>query len=300
MELGEHHSFREAAEAWLDVARHEASTRYTTRSYLRRHVLPAVGALDLPELTPAVLDRLYRSLELSLAPGTVRRIHGIVRAVCEQACVWGWLESNPAQRASAPASPRGDPHPPTPAVVASLIAAAPPLFACFLRLAATTGARRGELCALRWDDLNLDAGTMRKGRAIGSAGGRPYEKPTKTGAQQTIALDARTTEMLRAGLPGHSGFVFSEDGGRTPWRPELATRRFAQLRARLGVEVRLKDFRHFMATQLLASGVGIRTVAGRLAHSTSSTTLEFYAGWLAPDDRDAAEAMSRLLEGGHE
>ncbi len=66
---------------------------------------------------------------------------------------------------------------------------------------------------------------------------------------------------------------------------------------RLGIEgVRLHDLRHLHATQLLAAGVAVRTVSGRLGHANASTTLNVYAHFLEASDRDAADVMAGLLE----
>ena len=76
------------------------------------------------------------------------------------------------------------------------------------------------------------------------------------------------------------------------------TKRFVRLRARLGLDsVRLHDLRHFVATRMLAAGVPVPTVSGRLGHANSATTLNVYSHFLEASDRDAAEALGQLLDG---
>jgi integrase len=92
------------------------------------------------------------------------------------------------------------------------------------------------------------------------------------------------------------GFVFSHDSdGRWPWRPDSTSRAFRLLRHEVGLDdVRLHDLRHFLATRLLAAGIDVRTVSGRLGHSLTSTTLNVYAAFVPDADCRAAEVMGRL------
>jgi integrase len=180
----------------------------------------------------------------------------------------------------------------------------------FLQLAAATGARRGELVALRWTDVNVAGGvvTIARGAVQGKDG--LVIKDTKTHGTRRIALDRTTVAALKAHrqaadeiagacetvLPADA-YVFSNDPtGRTSWRPWLVTQAFARLAARAGMpEVRLHDLRHFVATRLLSSGVDVRTVAGRLGHKNPNVTLSVYAHFLPEADREAADVLGRIL-----
>ena len=95
-------------------------------------------------------------------------------------------------------------------------------------------------------------------------------------------------------------FVFSYDGGAaTPITPERVTRRFRRLCDRLELEhVRLHDLRHYVATRLIAAGVPVRTVSGRLGHADASTTLNIYAHFVEATDQEAAALLGLLLDGG--
>ena len=93
--------------------------------------------------------------------------------------------------------------------------------------------------------------------------------------------------------------MFSHDaGGRCPWRPDSSSRAFRYLSHKAGVDyVRLHDLRHFVVTRLLASGIDVRTVSGRLGHSLTSTTLNVYAAFVPDADREAAKIIGRLATG---
>jgi integrase len=315
-------TFGELCEAWLAnaAARLAPNTVAETRRILDRWLLPELGDRPLRRLRAEHLDSLYRRLLTgdtatgkALSPATVARIHAIARRALNVGRRWGWLSVNPADLATPPRSMRRVIRPPAPDDVRRLLAAARtrrPDLATFLVVAATTGARRGELCGLRWDDVDLDPGRLHIVRAIIIVDGATVEAPTKTRRARRIALDPATVAVLRAhrqreqseaAISGvtmdEGGFVFHADAcGRRPWRPDSTTRAFRRLAIETGLEgVRLHDLRHYVATQLLTSGVDVRTVAGRLGHANPSTTLDVYAAFVPQADRDAAEVMAQLI-----
>ncbi len=292
-----------------------------TRGVLDRNLLPFLGTVPLSKLGAADLDRFYRRLAdkggragRPLSPSTIRRTHGILHRALNQGVRWGWLGRNPASAASPPRVPTPDIRPPSPAQLAKLFAAAgeaDPDLADFILLAAATGARRSELVALRWSDVELDTGrlTVRRGVVTGPDG--LVVKDTKTHAARRVSLDAGCVATLlahreraaeRATVCGielsPDGYVFSaEVDGGVPWYPDSASRSFTRLCRRTGVVgVRLHDLRHYVATRLLAAGVDVRTVAGRLGHRNASTTLNVYSHFLAEADRDAADLLGRIFD----
>jgi integrase len=158
---------------------------------------------------------------------------------------------------------------------------ADPDFAVLLWLAATTGARRGELCALRWSSVDLEAAELVSSRNPIQRDGQLVEKDTKTHAARRIALSddsvalltehqarcAQRSEACGLALPGDA-YIFSFDAaGRQPMHPDSVTHRFSRLTRRLGLRTRLHDLRHYAATQLIAGGVDVRTVSGRIGHA---------------------------------
>jgi integrase len=225
----------------------------------------------------------------------------------------GWLGVNPATSASPPRVPAPSINPPTPTQLAKLQASiedGDPEFAMFVRLSAITGARRSEMLGLRWPDVDLDRAvvTISRGLVVGPDG--LVEKDTKTHQVRRVALDDATVEALRAhrtaaeeraarfaGQVDPDAFVFASDvGGRIPWFPDSASRRFRQACRRIDLHgVRLHDLRHYVATRLLTAGVDVRTVSGRLGHRNAATTLNVYAHFVPETDQKAAEVLARLI-----
>lgn len=186
---------------------------------------------------------------------------------------WGWITTNPAALASPPRVRASQAAPPEPKDVVRLIEEATKGdadFGCFLHLAATTGARRGELCGLRWRDVDLSGGTVTISRnVVEGAGSAVIEKDTKTHASRRIALDPDTVTMLKAqrkrltARAKGCGVTLSEDAhvflpdpdGVRPLAPNDVTKALIRIRRKVGMdEVRLHDLRHFAATRLLAAG----------------------------------------------
>ena len=174
-------------------------------------------------------------------------------------------------------------NPPEPDGVLRLVAEAElrdPDLAWFLLLAATTGPCRGELCAIRWSDLDRKAGSLTISRSIvETRGAILIEKDTKTlhpvglpWIQAQIAALTTPESALseesgscRATLADSAhGFSADPDGER-PWVPNEVTKQFIRIRRSIGLDsVRLHDLRHFTATHMLSEGVPVRTVSGRL------------------------------------
>jgi integrase len=303
--------------AWLEACGDDLSPT-TLREYRRlveTRIEPGLGGIVLRKVQPAQVDRLYRDLrtKVGLAPSSVRKVHAILHRSFDQAMKWGWIQSNVIDRTSPPRLTRPDHQPPTPEQVVELIETAwsqEPAFGMYLHLAAVTGARRGELCGITWSDIDFNAGSLLIHRSVIDVAG-VHVKDTKTHAARRIALDDVTLGLLRAhrGVAeeiaaefdvtlGDGAFVFSTDpAGRVPRRPDSMTNRFVTLAKNVGVAARLHDLRHFSATRLLAAGVPVRTVSGRLGHADAATTLNVYAHFVASSDRHAANVVGGLVNG---
>ncbi len=312
----------ELLSAWIEFASPDFSPKTVkeTRGYIDRSLMPALGSRPLTKLKPADLDAFYRRLLTSggsggrpLAPGTVRRIHGILRRALSQGVKWGWLGINPATATTPPRVPASDIKPPSPEALGRVLRRAEvesPDLGCYLMLAATTGARRSELVALRWTDVDLDSATVSIERGIVAGPDGLVEKGTKTHSSRRVSLDAGTAAaiaehhermMNRAAMcrvaTAADAFVFSNAAdGSAPWFPDSVSRSFKRLCEKEGVpDVRLHDLRHFVATQLLSAGVDVRTVAGRLGHRNAATALNVYAHFVEQTDRKAADIMGGVL-----
>jgi integrase len=178
-------TFGELLDRWLAVKK-LAVEPTTLRSYewvALTYLRPALGERKVAALRPMELDGLYADLSArGLSPRTVRICHTVIRQCLEQARKWGLIARSPAVDATPPRQVRHEVTPPTVDQVRELVAAArseDPALGTYLWLLAATGCRRGEGCALRWSDLDLDGGQLTIRRSIAMADGQPYATTAK-------------------------------------------------------------------------------------------------------------------------
>ncbi|MGH9057197.1 MAG: tyrosine-type recombinase/integrase [Acidimicrobiales bacterium] len=303
------HSVAELLDEWM--AHIEAQGRVATtmaryRSAISANIKPRLGSLAINKVGPEELDRFYGQLtKAGLGPLSIRKSHAILSAAFNQAVKWGWVDVNPVLRASPPSIRGGEIHPLTREELRQLLDACTSShedLGSLIFVAATSGVRRGELCGLRWSDLDLDLATMTISRSISDAGREVAVKDTKTHQARRIALDAATVGVLRshhsraverateAGLElAPSAYVWSQSlDASVPYRPDRVTGAFRTLRDRLDLQhITFHSLRHFTATTLAAGGVGIRTIVGRLGHAACATSLSpgLATGCLSPVTR---------------
>jgi integrase len=319
----------QAIQQWLDVAELEDTTRERYDDLIRLYVMPTFGDLPAAKLDAELLERFYARLhrcrELCsgrshaghtcrpLSSSTTRKIHYIIRGALERAVRWHHLGVNKAAFVVAPAPEQTEPDPPSADEAARLLNAAwaDPEWGLLLWLTMLTGQRRGEISALRWWHVDFDRGVLWVHRSNAQTKAGLKEKQTKTGQQRKIALDAHTVELLakhrdqwaqRCAALGYEldgdAFVFSPaPDGSTPYLPRTISQRYRRMALQLKLRsTRLHSLRHYSATELVAAGVDIRTVAGRLGHgSGGATTLKVYAGWVDEAHRRAAETIAAVL-----
>lgn len=283
------------------------------RRIIDQRLIPTLGHLKLVDLRAKQLDAWHLQLLTDgavtgepLSANSVRRIHAVLHRALEQGIAWDWIGHNPARRATPPAARRSRPHLPSAAEVNELIAASAavnPHLPVFFRLAAVTGARRGELCALQWRHVDLHRHTLHIAGQMAHTADGPVQRPTKTHAERRLTLDGITVRQLAEMRPADAAeerYVFSHRSTGTPrWQPDYATRAFARLATQLGMpRVRLHDLRHFAATTMLLNGIDVRTAAGRLGHARALTTLDIYAHYTQPADQHASATIAGSLDTG--
>jgi integrase len=186
-----------------------------------------------------------------------------------------------------------------------------PYWGLLLRLIMITGMRRGEISALRWRHVDFATATLIVQRANAQPKAGVKEKQTKTRQQRRVAIDPQTAALLlehrerweqRCELLGvafrDDRFVFSPvPDASAPYGPRSLSHRYRRLAIKLGLRsTRLHSLRHYSATELIAAGVDVRTVAGRLGHgSGGATTLKVYAAFVDEADRRAATTMAGIM-----
>ena len=290
------------------------STYERHEEIVRLHIKPSLGRVGLKKLTPAHVRGLYSEKLDSglLAPATVRKIHSTLRKALSQAVSDGLVHRNAADVKA----PRPTPEEMRPLsedearTFLEAVRRTGERFEALYVLAITTGLRRGELLGLRWEDVDLERGRLRVGRALVREGGRHILGETKTrrGRRQinltpgtVSALKAHRKKQLEgkmrlAGLHKDQGLIFASEVG-TPVNPEnLVKRSFKPLLKEASLpEIRFHDLRHTCATLLLGRGVHPKLVQELLGHATIAMTLDTYSHYLPSMGDQAAGAMGDAL-----
>lgn len=173
-----------------------------------------------------------------------------------------------------------------------------------------SASRRGEMCVLRWTDVDLSRGKIVVGPAGDQYADRVEEITTKAELQKRLRLDAYTVELLtmcheyckhqceRLGvvLACDACLFPSEPDFCAALKPNPSTQRYRRLAKRNGLRsTRLHSIRHYSATELLGAGVDLRAVHGWLGHTQALTTLKFYTAWLERTDNAAADVLANSI-----
>ena len=302
------------------------------RRKIEKVIRPGLGSVRLDKVTPHALDAFYgRLLDNGTSPATVLAYHRILAAALHQGERWGWIDRNPARLATPPSVPKKVLHVPPPERVRELIdraaASRNPDNATLITFAALSGLRRGELCALRWTDIDWNDSAITVSRALWQTPNGWGVKDPKTHQVRRLLLGDATLSVLRlrwmlaqartseaAIQLVRDAYVFSPVlDGTEPILPSTVTHAFTRLckqaendaATRLHVKAsnlsakerwpyRFHDLRHYTATELFREGHHARTVADRLGHADPALTLRIYTH----DTEDQARAAATSIEGG--
>lgn len=284
------------------------------RRRANQHITRHIGDTSIERLRPIDVTTLHATLRCKgLAEATIARVHTILQAALEWAVDLELVGRNVARRRK-PSVPKSKVKAPADDVMVALLRAAGDDMVCYLRLAAVTGARRGTLCALRWSDIDLDAGTIVFERALARVQGGVVEKGTKADVDYKVTLDPHTVDILKAhrrraaerGLSvgvslSADAFVFARTrtaDSSTPWHPDGVTQRFAKIRSKVkGAEkVTPHQFRHWMATAMFEAGFDPITVAGRGGWASPVVPLAIYGHRRPSRDEAAAASLAERLD----
>jgi integrase len=298
-----------------------AATLVRYKGIVANHLLPTIGRIQLNDLRPAHIQRAYGEALKSggrkdrragaLSARTVLQHDRVLREALAHAVRWQLIARNPADAA---APPRPDRHEmrvldrrEAQALLASC--ADDPLH-CVLHTALVTGARLGELLALRWSDVDAQSGTLRITRSAQRLPGKGivFHAPKTHRSIRPIALSPVTLRILRLHRISQSerrlavgsaytdhDLVFANALGQ-PLDGTAVTKRFQQIAQDTGLgHLRFHDLRHTAATLMLSAGTHPKIVSERLGHATINITLDTYSHVLPDMQHEAARMLDALL-----
>jgi integrase len=326
-------TFGEWLKTWFETAFQGKAdrTRETYESVIDRHLISALGTIPLQKLTSIELESYYRSKreqDKPLAEATLQLHHAIIHRALSSAEKKRFVERNQARLVEGkPRAKKGHDD-----VLENvweseeakrfLEAArnAGPQAAAFYTLALETGMRKAELCGLKWQDVDFEAGTVRVVRQLARTGKAPaFVAPKSKSGTRSIDISPETAQLLaehkrhQAEIKMANRMVYRDHGlvfakewadvtkygvvvGDPLQMNNLGQREFAKLIEKSCVRaIKFHGLRHTSATLALKAGVPVKVVAQRLGHAKTDITLDIYAHALPSMQKDAAARLSSLL-----
>jgi integrase len=312
-------SLEEYLTRWLEDVKNRVSLRSHERyaEIVHKNIGPLLGSVKLARLQPAQISAAYsealangrRDGKGGLAPRSVHHIHRILKQALRQAVRWQLLARNPADAVDPPKVERKTLQTYDLPQTATLIEAMRPtrMFVPTL-LGVLCGLRRGEIAALRWKNVNLDAGSLAVVEsAEQTVAGIRYKEP-KSGRSRKVSLSgtaskelkswklAQAQEFLKLGArPDADTFVVTQADG-SPLQPRSITHEWVRLISLTKLpRIRFHDLRHAHATHLLGAGVHPKIASERLGHSKVGITLDLYSHVMPGMQEEAADRVDDAL-----
>ncbi len=293
---------------WLE--NHQSTVRLRTyeryEQLVRLHLVPVIGRIPLQKLTPQQVQSLYtQKLKAGLSRTTVNTLHAMLHKALEDALRWNLVARNVCDAVSPPQRDRYEIQPLTKQQSQQLLAAAHghPLEALYI-LALATGMRRGELLALKWQDLDFATKTLHVRRIYTRAAGNRYieAEPKTEKSRRSIALPALVVDLLlqhrekQVQMRRQAGEAWQEHdlvyctSLGTPLNPSKVIDRYKALLKRAGLpDIRFHDLRHSAATILLTMGIHPKVVQELLGHHQISMTMDIYSHVMPALHKDAMD-----------
>lgn len=281
---------------------------------IRLYLSPKLGGIPLKKLRPLhIVDFLADMREAGKPKSSTsqRAVFDVLWMAMEQAVGWELIGSNPAHKKKVQPPSKADYHPTVLTVDQLnllLDKTAGGRFHLPIMLGATCGMRRGEICGLRWQDVDLEGRVIRVRYSLDWKDGALQIQPVKTQrSDRPIDLSYEVAELLKktrtrqkeaklrlGAVYQDGGFVWCWEDGR-PYDPDYFYHRFEEILAKNGLpRIRVHDLRHTHASVLLANGADIKTVQERLGHVNPGFMLKTYAHLLPGRQKVAADIMDNI------
>jgi integrase len=299
-----------------------ARTAQRYRQLANGQIIPHIGSRLVQKLTTLDVETWHATLRASgrsrgndgVSPRTVVHAHRTLSHALDDAVRHGLVPRNVARLQAPPKIQAGEMAILDPDRIAKLISdLRGHLIYATAMVALFTGMRLGEILALRWLNVDLDAKLIRVREALEEtkAHGLRFKSPKSKAGRRDIGLPEIVVDALRehrrqqlelrvalgAGKPPADALVFPDlEGG--PQAPSDVSRAWGLAAGGLGIpEITLHGLRHTHASQLIEAGVDIVTISKRLGHASPDVTLRVYAHMFRRDDGKAAAAINAALAG---
>jgi integrase len=318
--VSENQTLQQYLSHWLDTLRYgnriDPSSWDRYEAQVRNHIVPELGKIVLSRLTPQRVQMLYtKLLKKGYSSTTVHHVHAVLGRALNDALRLGLVQRNVCQMVDSPqpSTRLVEPFSEDEAALFLDAVKGERLEAAYV-MALMTGLRRSELCALRWQDVDLDMaiayvryGFQRQGAKFVLA------EPKSSYSRRRIFLpqvlvhvlseykekQAQEKALIGVEWGDDHPYVFTTEFGRHINPPYLSDFHFPRMLAKSGVgrELHFHDLRHTAATLLLARGVNPKVVSELLGHASVAFTLKIYGHVTPKMQQIAADTMDNIFKG---
>ena len=288
------------------------NTRSTYQMNLDKHILPVIGNMLLVDIPPAVIKKLLLDYQAAgHAHASCVKLYNILNGIFDMAFMDDSIPMNPMLKVKRP-SPRKEDNVEDEAYKAYTLEETRQILSClqqeplkwqtYVLLSLDTGARRGEICALKWTDINWDTNRITIARNLQYTPAKGvYETSPKNGKARDVDIGENTASLLRKlreeqAASCISPYVFTQDGTQAPIHPQSPTRFFHKFGLKHGInDFHPHKLRHTNASIAITNGADIASVSERLGHRDTAITLRMYVHANDESIRKAGEIVRNAL-----
>ncbi len=295
-------TFSEFADKWLceyAAAHVKPRTFDHYESAIRTHLKPVFGEYRLKDICPEQVDAFKAAkLREGKAPATINKLLVILGAIMKRAVVWRYIRENPVQYVSRVKQNHREMDYLTPDEIRRLLEDASPEYRPLFATAVLTGARQGELLALRWGDLDLERRILYIRRTYYP--GHGFTEPKSANGRRAIKISPELAAILRehkeATGGGGGDLIFDNGTGNPIDATNMLAREFRPALERAGLrQVRFHDLRHTYAALQTASGENFKFIQQQMGHASITTTMDLYGHLLPEASEGAGERLDALV-----
>ena len=314
------YTFGEFSEIFIEKYCKQELSDITTNGYIKslKRINPIIGKLKLNKITPYILDNMYEKLKTGIK-GEVVGYHSmnsyykVVNLVFNTAIRWEILDKNPNKKAARPKKIHKEKNYYDVEQVKKLISVLenePIKYRLLIHLALDSGARRSEICALRWSDISFETNLMSITKSLKVVNGKVDEKTTKTNSSvRRIVLSENTMKLLeeyhkwqedykianKKRWKGTEDRIFTSIYG-THMHPCTCCHIIEKIVKKYDLDpISFHELRHTCASLLVNQGIDLKTVSSRMGHSNITTTMDIYTHSFDSAKIKCATKMDEIL-----
>jgi len=281
-----------------DVVEHtlKPSTIRSYRYLIEDHIKPTLGRVKLAKLNPSQIQHLYAvKLDEELSPRTVQYIHSVLRRALNQAVKWELIDRNPTNAVTAPRPKKQTPVTLSAEQVRLFLRAVEHHQYFPIYILALHGMRKGEILGLRWENVDLESGTLSVVDTLVTIQGKQtFGTPKSSAAKRKITLSKLAIESL--GVQENEGLVFTTSVD-TPISQRNLTRHFHASLIKAGLpKIPFHNLRHTCATLLLQKNTHPSVVQSLLGHSSIVLTLDTYSHVMPSLHGETADKLDEVFK----